>query len=471
MTLVMKFGGTSVGSAEAIRGTAELIERYKEQWGQVVVIASAMGSKPVKVTDLLLQGADTAATGDKDTYKQILSQLRLIHFKTVDELIDDAAENMALKKELEEFLERYGDLCGAIAVLGEISPRAADAIGGMGEQMSVRLVAAYLRQINIAAQAIDATDLIVTDDNFTSAVPLVEQTNVKTRAYLEPLLRQGIIPIVTGFIAATKEGVTTTLGRGGSDYSASIIGRALNAQEVWIWTDVDGVMSADPRLVEGARTIPELTYREVSELAYYGAKVLHPRTMRPVVESHIPLRIKNTFNPEHAGSVIVYNEEQYHDGIKAVTAIRALSLITVEGRGMMGVPGVAARTFQAVAKSKASVLMITQSSSEQSICFVLPEESSTQVIVALEHEFAEELKHRDIERIWSFEPCAIITAVGAGMAGTPGVAGKLFTALGNNAINIVAIAQGSSECSISMVVSTEDVAAAVQEIHKLIVEK
>lgn len=469
MTLVMKFGGTSVGSAAAIRGTADLIERYNKEWGHVVVVASAMGSKPVKVTDLLLQGSETAAGGDKETYKQILTQLREIHFTAIDELINDAENNITLKKEIEEFLERYGDLCGAIAVLGEISPRAADAIGGMGEQMSVRLVAAYLNEVGLPAEAIDATELIVTDDNFTSAVPLIEQTNVKTRARIDNLLKNGITPIVTGFIAATKEGVTTTLGRGGSDYSASIIGRALGAKEVWIWTDVDGVMSADPRLVEDARTIPELTYREVSELAYYGAKVLHPRTMRPVIESHIPLRIKNTFNPEHPGSVIVYGEETRHDGIKAVTAIRALSLITVEGRGMMGVPGVAARTFKAVAESKSSVLMITQSSSEQSICFVLPEESSNMVITALEYEFASELKHRDIERIWSFEPCAIITAVGAGMAGTPGIAGKLFSALGNEGINIVAIAQGSSECSISVVVGTDDVATAVQEIHKLIV--
>lgn len=468
MTLVMKFGGTSVGSAEAIQRTAELIKQYKDEYGRVVVIASAMGSKPVKVTDLLLQGSNTAVTGDQDTYKTLLKQMRHIHFTAIDQLLNDEHEQSALKEEIDSFLERYGDLCGAISVLGEISPRAADAIGGMGEQMSVRIVAAYLRQVGIPAAAIDATDLIVTDDNFTSAVPLIEQTNVKTRARLDTLLEDSVIPIVTGFIAATKEGITTTLGRGGSDYSASIIGRALNAQEVWIWTDVDGVMSADPRWVESAKTIPQLTYREVSELAYYGAKVLHPRTMRPVMESHIPLRIKNTFNPEHAGSVIVYENDQQHDGIKAVTAIRALSLITVEGRGMLGVPGVAARTFKAVADSRASILMITQSSSEQSICFVLSEDTSSQVVMALEHEFGEELKHRDIERIWSLEPCAIVTAVGAGMQGTPGIAGKMFTALGDNDINIVAIAQGSSECSISVVVSTEQVSTAVQAVHQLI---
>ena len=469
MTLVMKFGGTSVGSAEAIRETTELVKESIAEWGQVVVVASAMGSKPIKVTDLLLQGAETAAHGDSHTYRTLATQLRQIHLQTIQELVEDAAERDSLVREIEQFVARFSDLCQAIAVLGELSPRALDAIGGMGEQMSVRLVAAYLRQQGIPAQAVDATELIVTDNHFTSATPLIEQTNVQTQARLGKLLQMGITPVVTGFIAATKEGVTTTLGRGGSDYSASILGRALHAREVWIWTDVDGVMTADPRLVPEARTIPELTYREVSELAYYGAKVLHPRTMRPVVESHIPLRIKNTFNPTHPGTVIVYNEdEQQHDGIKAVTAIKALSLITVEGRGMMGVPGVAARTFKAVAHSHANVLMITQSSSEQSICFVLPEESSVAVVAALQEEFASELEQRDIDRIWPFEPCAIVTVVGAGMRGTPGIAGRLFSALGDAAINIVAIAQGSSECSISVVVGTADVPAAVQCIHNLV---
>ena len=470
MTLVMKFGGTSVGSAPAIRETTELIRHSLAQWGQVVVVASAMGSKPIKVTDLLLQGAETAAHGDTRTYPTLAQQLRVIHQETIRDLIEDAAERDSLTREIEQFIGRFTDLCQAIAILGELTPRALDAIGGMGEQMSVRLLAAYLRQQGLPAQAVDATELIVTDEHFTSATPLIEQTNAQTTERLGQLLQMGITPVVTGFIAATKTGVTTTLGRGGSDYSASILGRALHAREVWIWTDVDGVMTADPRLVPNARTIPELTYREVSELAYYGAKVLHPRTMRPVVESQIPLRIKNTFNPDHPGTVIVYNDDEpQHDGIKAVTAIKALSLITVEGRGMMGVPGVAARTFRAVANSHANVLMITQSSSEQSICFVLPEESSPAVVRALQEEFSAELAQRDIDRIWPFEPCAIVTIVGAGMRGTPGIAGRIFSALGEAHINIMAIAQGSSECSISVVVGTADVATAVATLHQLII--
>ena len=467
MTLVMKFGGTSVGSADAMRRTAELIKDAKEKWGQVVVVASGMGSKPIKVTDLLLNGSQAAVKGKQETIEEINRDLLQIHVEAIDGLIHDEERNSASKWEIGQFVTHYDDLCRAIRVLGEISPRASDAIGGMGEQMSVRILAAYLNEIGFPARAIDATDLIVTDDNFTDATPLIAETNAKTAQYLAPLLGEGVTPIVTGFIGATVDGITTTLGRGGSDYSASIIGRALQAKEVWIWTDVDGVMSSDPRVVPDARTIPELTYREVSELAYYGAKVIHPRTMRPLMGDQIPLRIKNTFNPDHPGTVVVRERKMRSGAIRAVTAIKALSLVTVEGRGMLGVPGVAARTFKAVADLNASVLLITQSSSEQSICFSIPTAHCGPIVASLESEFKQELASRDIDRIFSFDDVAILTAVGAGMKGIPGVCGQLCTALGNANINIIAISQGSSECGISVVISEEDVPRALQVIHAL----
>jgi aspartate kinase len=340
----------------------------------------------------------------------------------------------------------------------------------MGERMSVRLLAAYLRQEGQAAQAIEATDLIITDDNFQSANPLFEETAKKSETCLRPLLMDGKVPIVTGFIGATEDGITTTLGRGGSDYSAAVLGQALKADEVWIWTDVDGVMTADPRLVPEARTISTLSYREVAELAFYGAKVLHPKTIRPVVENNIPLRIKNTFNPDHAGTLIVHRTTENNGKIKAVTAIGRLSLVNVEGKGMIGVPGIAARTFSAVAKSQASVLLISQASSEQSICFALPAEAAEVVVATLEDEFKNELVRQDIDRILAQSGVAIITVVGSGMRGTPGIAGRLFSVLGQNEVNIIAIAQGSSECSISMVVDGHDTGAAEKAIHSLIVD-
>ncbi len=469
MTLVMKFGGTSVGSAQAMRETADLIQNCLADWGQVVVVASAMGTKPVKVTDLLLQGANTAAAGDGTTYLQTAADLRQIHHQTINDLLADSPEQEAVTADIERFIERFEDLCRAVLVLGELSPRALDAIGGMGEQMSVRLLAAYLRHIGQPAEAIDATELIVTDDVFLSATPLMAATTEKVEGRIRPLLAQNIIPIITGFIGATADGVTTTLGRGGSDFSGAILGQALAAAEVWIWTDVDGVMSADPRLVETARSISRLTYREVSELAYYGARVLHPKTMRPCISHNIPLRIKNTFNPDHPGTVIVPDEQAVNGGIKAVTAIENLSLVTIEGKGMIGVPGIAARAFGAVARTNVSVLLISQASSEQSICFAAPEAATDGVIAALEEAFAEELTRQDIDSIWAWRPVSIVTIVGAGMRGTPGIAGRIFTALGENQVNVVAIAQGSSECSISLVADAEDTAVAVSHIHNLIV--
>ncbi len=468
MTLVMKFGGTSVGSAEAIRETADLILRTKEKWQKVLVVASGMGSKPIKVTDLLLNGAYAAARGDQTTFKNNAETMRLIHFKAIDSLLDPEGERQQILANMNGTIDHYVALCDAVCVLGELSPRALDAIAGMGEQMSVRILAAFLRQLGHKALAIDATDLIVTDSNFQNASPLFAQTRPKIKGAIQPLLADDQIPIVTGFIAADGNGVTTTLGRGGSDYSAAILGQALDAAEVWIWTDVDGVMSADPRLVPSARSIPVLSYREVSELAYFGARVLHPKTMRPCVESNIPLRIKNTFNPDHPGTVIVATHEGSNGAIKAVTAIKDLCLVTVEGTGMVGVPGIAARTFGAVADSDVSVLLISQASSEQSICFSVPDSAAETVIDSLTAEFDNELVRRDIDSIWAMRSVSIVTIVGAGMRGTPGISGRIFSSLGNNRVNVIAIAQGSSECSISIVVAAEDTAAAVAHIHELI---
>lgn len=468
MTLVMKFGGTSVGSAAAMRETAVLITDTQKAWGQTVVVASAMGSKPVKVTDLLLQGAHTAVRGDGQTYKNVAEQLRQIHYEAIDGLLVPEGERQPVLTEINGFIDRFVSLCQAVHVLGELTPRALDAISGMGEQMSVRILAAYLRQQGYRAEAIDATELIVSDDNFQAAAPLLAETAEKTQARLRPLLAAGDIPIITGFIAANRQGVTTTLGRGGSDFSGAILGQVLGADEVWIWTDVDGVMTADPRLVPAARSIPTLSYREVSELAFYGARVLHPKTMRPCVENNIPLRIKNTFNPDHPGTVIVPNNGATNGGIKAVTAIKTLGLITVEGKGMLGIPGIAARTFGAVAQAGKSVLLISQASSEQSICFAADSEATETIIHGLNREFAAELQRKDIDAIWTQEPVAIVTIVGNGMRGTPGIAGAIFTALGENHVNVIAIAQGSSECSISVVVDEQDTAQAVASIHALI---
>jgi len=468
--LTMKFGGTSVGSAQAIAQAADIVLEQAQTWDGLIVVVSAMSG----VTDGLIQGAQTSAAGDAETYRATVTDLRAKHYGAVDALFNPEpaegfnpnGERAELLTTVDAYLDEFATFCRSVHVLGEVTPRAMDAITSLGERINARILAALLRQKGARSEAVDATELIVTDAEFQNAVPLKEASRARVSERLGPLLEEGVIPVVTGFIAATEDGITTTLGRGGSDYSAAILGDCLDADEVWTWTDVDGVMTADPRLVPDAQVIPVLSYSEVSELAYFGAKVLHPRTIRPVVERGIPLWVKNTFNPAYSGTRIVREPESTPGTVKAVTAIKDLSLVTVEGRGMMGVPGIAARTFSAVASQGASVLMISQSSSEQSICFVIPTGAVPPVVRALEEEMALELVRRDVDRVWSLDDVVIVTAVGAGMRTTPGVAARVFGAMSRGGINVIAIAQGSSDCSVSLVVSANDAAEAVQQIHK-----
>ncbi len=462
--LVMKFGGTSVGTPPAMAQAVEIVRQARQDWPSVVVVTSALSG----VTNLLLQSAQQAMQG---TYHAAESQLRQMHQAIADQLINDMARRAQARQEINHLLAEFTNLCRAIEILGEATPRALDAVASLGERMSVRLLAAALESAGVPAQFVDSTQFIVTDAHFQDAHPDMEATKRRVRQILEPLTSQGRVPVVTGFIGATTEGVITTLGRGGSDYSAGILGAALPADDVWIWTDVDGVMSADPRVAPEARTIPELTYREIAELAYYGAKVLHPKTIRPVIETGIGLRICNTFNPTHPGTRIVSDRSAESTVVKAVTAIRGQRMITIEGRGMLGVPGVAARTFAAVASTGTSVPLITQASSEQSICFAVPSNTTEQVVAALTKAFAAELADRDIDKIWAAAEVVIITVVGIGMIHTPGIAGKIFTALGRDKINVIAIAQGSSEVSISMVVEAKEADHAVRTLHSLILEE
>jgi aspartate kinase len=470
-TLVMKFGGTSVGSTDALLNAVQIIRDAKKDWKRIVIVTSAMSG----VTNLLLDSAALATQGKIDSLPKAEATLREKHFAVADSLIKDAKFCGETKAEINTLILSLVDLCKAIAVLGEASPRAMDAVASLGERMSVRLLTAVVRDSGIQAKAIESTEFIVTNAHFQHAHPDFKATTKKTRAILNPLMDAEIIPITTGFIGATPEGAITTLGRGGSDYSAAIIGAVLPADDVWIWTDVDGVMTTDPRIVKEARTLSEITYSEIAELAYYGAKVLHPKTIRPVVDAGIGLRICNTFNPSNPGTRLIANapsDSKPRDGqvVKAVTAIRNQRLVTIEGRGMLGVPGVAARAFGAVASTRTSVPLITQASSEQSICFAVPTESAQPVINALQSVFSTEIEDEDIDRVWMTEDVSIITVVGVGMRHTPGVAGQVFSKLGNSKANVLAIAQGSSEVSISMVVAAADTELAVKSLHELIVQ-
>jgi aspartokinase/homoserine dehydrogenase 1 len=464
-TLVMKFGGTSVGSVDAIQRAAEIVMGHWNEWDNLIVVVSAMCG----VTDSLIQGAYTAAVGDGETFRGIYDELTDRHRSTIAQLLADRARRDQLLKTVLGLLDSFATFCQSVYILGEASPRAMDTIASLGERMSAQIFASLLVERGVSSVAVEATELIRTDDTFQNAVPLMDVTRAQVAERIKPLFDSGVVPVVTGFIGATKDGVTTTLGRGGSDYTAAILGDCLGANEVWTWTDVDGVMTADPRIAPEAMVIPYLSYGEISELAYFGAKVLHPRTIRPIIERGIPLWVKNTFNPKAEGTCVMQDPHKVDGEVKAVTAIEGLSMLTVEGRGMLGVPGIAARTFTAVASQRASVLMISQASSEQSICFLIPEQATDAVLDSIREEMSIELARRDIDRVWAMKDVVILAVVGAGLRRTPGISAQVFGALGRSQINVIAIAQGSSDCSLSLVVTAEDSDRGVRQIHREVI--
>ena len=460
--LVMKFGGTSVGSIAALRQVISIVGSARQDWSNIIVVTSAFNG----VTNQLLASAAAAAHGNLQPYEECLQDIQPRHQQALAVFCDPLATKAG--HEINRLIQQFSQLVLAIAAIGESSPRALDAVASLGERMSATVLAAALQSARFPAIAVDASQLVCTNDRFQNAVPDIETTRRQSRQVLLPLLQEGQIPVVTGFIGAAPCGAVTTLGRGGSDYSASLLASVLPANEVWIWTDVDGVMTADPHAVPDARTIPVISYQEVAELAYYGAKVLHPKSIRPVIEAGITLRVLNTFNPQSPGTLLT-SEQQNLNGtaIKAVTAFRGVQLITIEGRGMLGVPGVAARIFSAVATTGATVPLITEASSEQSICFAVPAEMTTQVLAVLEQELAGEITNRNIDRVWASEEVVIITVVCPAMRRKLGIAGRVFSALGDAEVNVLAIAHGSSEVSISLVVAVEDCQRTVTALHAL----
>lgn len=461
MRVVVKFGGTSVGDGSRIRKVAELVAANVRRGDEVVVVVSAMSG----ATDLLLQAARRAADGDSAGFIAAERELQDKYLAALELTVSETTARTRLSGQTLQLLSGLKDLCASIQILGELTPRALDAVGSLGERLCAPIVAQVLRELGHESTAVEASELIVTDDRFTQASPLMDATRERTQARLLPLLASRVTPVVTGFIGATRNGVTTTLGRGGSDYSATILGSAIDADEVWIWTDVNGVMTADPRVVTDAQTIAEISYAEAAELSFFGAKVIHPQTISPAVERGLPIRILNTFNPSHPGTLIVREPRANGHMIKAISAIRNLSLVTVEGRGMQGVPGVAAKVFGTVAREGINVLMISQSSSEQNICFAIEGSASERACAALEKEFELERLRGSIDRVWAQDRVVIIAIVGGRMKGTPGIAARVFGALGEGEINVISIAMGSSEYNLSILVAEEDADAAVRAIH------
>ena len=458
--LVMKFGGTSVGEAKCFANVKEIVARSAGECSPVVVVVSAMST----VTEMLLEATRLAAAGEDKAVEQKIELLERKHFQVADELFSGQRRE-EVRKSVVEILAELRRLCAGMVLLRELPLRTLDAALSVGERLSALLLARHLESEGIPAQAVDAVQCLVTDDNFGSARPLMEQTREAMRRVLLPLTQKQCVPVVTGFLGATREGTRTTVGRGGSDYSAAIVAAALDADELWIWTDVDGVLSADPKMVGGALILEELTYEEAAELSHFGAKVLHHKTLAPLLDRMIPVYIKNTFAPEKPGTRIGPPREGRPMGPKAVTSIAPVSLLTLRSNGTPGTTELFARTFTALSHANVEILMVTQSSYQESFCFLVPYAMAERAQASLEQAFRLELSYQYLEPI-EREDVAAIALIGEGMRGTPGIAASLFGALGRKKINVIVISQGSSESNISLVVALADRSAAVQAVHQ-----
>jgi aspartate kinase len=458
---VMKFGGTSVASGENIRHVANLIANYVNQGYRVVAVVSALEG----VTDKLIEAAEQAKKGNRDYFREFKQKLLEEHLSAARKAI----ENKRIQEEMEQILKTTIDeldkvLTGIIYV-GELTPKSKDYVLSFGERLSTPIVGGSLRDLELNAQFYTGGEIgIVTDSNFGEASPLMNVTKHQVKEKIEPLLEKRIVPVVTGYIAATQDDVTTTLGRGGSDYTATIIGAALAADEVWIWTDVDGLMTSDPKIVPSAKMWPELSFQEATEMTIFGAKAMHPRALEPAMEENIPVRIRNVFNPENPGTIIVKEQKiKLGDAVKAITLVKDVALVNVSGAGMVGTPGTAAKIFDILGRDNINILMISQSVSEANISFVIQRSLSERAVSTLEIAL---LGRGLIREVTAEDDVCVVAVVGAGMKGTPGVASKIFTAIARKGINVRMIAQGSSELNISFVVKETDGEDAVRAIHE-----
>jgi len=447
--IVMKFGGTSLDGRHQMERAAQIVAGHPDP---AVVVVSAMG----QTTDSLLELAGMAERGDQ-ALRAGLEALQRYH--------REAADDPLVHHEIDALFDELRSVLEGVRLLREQTPRSQALICSFGERLSAPILASWIGAAGRTAEAVDARGFVVTDDNHTSARVELAPTRTAARAQLAALLQRQVAPVVTGFLGATPDGITTTLGRGGSDYSAALLGNLLGAEEIWIWTDVDGILTADPELVKEARTLEQVSYREAAEMSYFGAKVLHPKTISPAVTANIPIRIKNTFRPQSPGTVIAHDSPLLPQGVKTVSSIHDLALVTIEGRGMAGVPGVARRVFEATERAMVNVVMISQASSEQTISFVVPAAEARRLTTAMEQIFALELAAGAVDRIVAQPQVAVASIVGQGMAGTPGISGRLFGALGAVQVNVLAIAQGSSELSISVAMREADARRAVRAIH------
>ncbi len=454
---VLKFGGTSVGTVESINQVIQILQENLNEGRKIAVVYSAMGG----VTNRLIEIGKLAAASDLE-YLQLLKSVEDRHFAAVRGLIDVKNQSSAIAK-VKGLLNELEDLLRGVFLIKELSARTNDFIVSFGERLSTTIVTEALKNRGIDAEYLDARKVIKTDDHFGYAEVIGDLTNELIRKHFAQTNK---LQCITGFIGSTIDGVTTTLGRGGSDYTGSIFGAALNATVIEIWTDVDGMLTSDPRKVKNAFTIPTITYAEAMELSHFGAKVIYPPSLTPAFQKNIPLKILNTFNHHHEGTLVSKTASTKEYSITGISSIDDIALVNVQGGGMMGVAGVSAKLFSILAANKISVILISQASSEHSICFAVDPKAAYGVKEILEEGFATEISQGLVDNISIEQNLSVIAVVGEGMKSSTGTSGKLFTVLGKNGINVVATAQGSSELNISVVIYKKDITKALNAIHE-----
>jgi aspartate kinase len=455
MRFLMKFGGTSVADAQCIRSIADILEKHHKAGDELAVVVSAQRG----VTDQLIEITSKLPTAKDDTaIEPLIQSLGKRHMTTLEGAAPDyVAETGAV---IEDRLISLQNILFAVYNLRELTPRSKDYIISFGERMLAPIISAALRQRGIPSSVIDGCDAgILTTPQFGESTALLE-SDARIKKRLGPLLGKEI-PVIMGFMGCTRNGVVTTLGRSGSDYSASIIGAGIDADEIWIWTDVDGIMTCDPRVINDARVMPSLSYIEVMELSYFGAKVMHPRSIEPAMRKNILVRVKNTFNPTHPGTVIVRNGQRDHRVVKALTYIDKVAAININGAQMIGRPGVAKAIFTILADHEVNVMMISQGSSEANISLIVDEAHLNAAV----HALSDLVKQGIVREVTHNHDVCAVAVVGAGMAGAPGTGGRIFTALGKTGVNVMMISQGSSEANISFVVKQQDGPRAVRVLH------
>ena len=454
---VLKFGGSSVANAENINKIASILQsKLKEK--KLVVVVSALGG----VTDALINSVQLASKGD-ELYKTELQKIELRHLELVKHLIPVAHQSRVLSM-VKQHCNEIEDICNGVFLLQELTPRIKDRMMSYGELLSSQIISARFNYRGFENKWVDSRKIIITNSHYEHAVVDFELTDKRISDYFS--VAEGSFFIVPGFIASDRNGITTTLGRGGSDYTASIIAAALNAESLEIWSDVSGMMTADPRLVTNAKIIPHVLYREAMELSHFGAKVVYPPTIQPVMRKNIPVWIKSTFAPEHPGTLIENTSVKNGGHVRGISSISKIALLSLEGSGMAGIPGFSKRLFETLANEQINVILITQSSSEHSICVGIEESAADDAKRAVDEAFDFEIERLKVEPLIVERDLAIIAVVGDKMKSHPGISGKMFSALGKNGVNVRAISQGSSERNISAVISSSNVKKAVNVLHE-----